>query len=113
MNDISATVSGAVTEQGVKPEEAQGFADNLIEWLAVNGYAVVKLPAATNRIYRVLGTDKDGISVQVSQPTAESAQRAVADANRRAAGRGQSQDWRAEYADLEWKPLADREVREK
>ncbi|WP_280320002.1 hypothetical protein [Nocardia wallacei] len=57
------------------------------------------------RIYRVLGTDKDGLPVEVPQPSAESAQRAVADANRRAAQRGQPQDWRAEYADIEWKPL--------
>ncbi|WP_280389884.1 hypothetical protein [Nocardia wallacei] len=59
------------------------------------------------RIYRVLGTDKDGFPVDVTRYSAESAQREVEVANRCAQQRGWPQDWRAEYADIEWKPLVD------
>ncbi len=59
------------------------------------------------RIYRVLGTDIHGSPVVVQKPSAESARRSVDEANRYAAKRGEPQDWRAEYAEVEWKPLTE------
>lgn len=59
------------------------------------------------RIYRVLGTDKDGVPVESSAPNERSAVGRVDDLNRYAAKAGRPQDWRAEYADVEWKPLTE------
>lgn len=64
------------------------------------------------RIYRVLGTDVHGEPVEVSKPNATSAHRAVDGSNRTAAKRGVPQDWRAEYADIEWLPLTEVDVPE-
>ncbi|MFC4128852.1 hypothetical protein [Nocardia rhizosphaerae] len=57
------------------------------------------------RIYRTIGTDKDGFPIAVSSSSEESARRSVEEANRYAAKAGRPQDWRAEYADIEWKAL--------
>lgn len=56
-------------------------------------------------IYRVVGTDHHGERVEVGKPNAESARRAVEDANRYAARRGAPQDWYAEEAVVEWKRI--------
>lgn len=45
INPVAAAVSEAVYRQGIAPEDADTFADNLTEWLAANGYAIVQLPA--------------------------------------------------------------------
>ncbi|MFD3594340.1 hypothetical protein ACFWU5_16575 [Nocardia sp. NPDC058640] len=57
------------------------------------------------RIYRVLGTDAYNVLVEVASPNEQSARRSVEDANRHAAKRGRPQDWRAEVADIEWRPI--------
>lgn len=58
-----------------------------------------------HRIYRVVGTDKDGIPSEVSSPNEASARRSVEDSNRYAAKCGRVQDWCAEVADVEWRPI--------
>jgi hypothetical protein len=65
-----------------------------------------------NRVYRVLGTDRDGLPVDSSAPSARSALQSVADMNRLAVKAGQPADWRAEYADLTWRPLTTAELAE-
>jgi hypothetical protein len=65
-----------------------------------------------SRVYRVLGTDRDGLPVDSSAPTAHSALQSVADMNRLAEKAGRPADWRAEYADLAWRPLTAAEFAE-
>ncbi|MFD6400752.1 hypothetical protein [Nocardia sp. NPDC060249] len=57
------------------------------------------------RIYRVLGTDKHGVPVEIAKASEDSARRSVKEANRNAAEFGRPQDWRAEFADIERKAL--------
>lgn len=57
------------------------------------------------RIYRVLGTDRDGLPVDSTAPNARSALQSVADMNRLAMQAGKPVDWRAECADIAWRPL--------
>ncbi len=64
------------------------------------------------RIYRVLGTDRDGLPVNSSAPNAHSASQSVADMNRLATKAGKPADWRAEYAGLDWRPLTAAELDE-
>lgn len=59
------------------------------------------------RIYRVVGSDIWGDPVEVSKPNEASALRAVEESNRSAARRGKPADWRAEFADVDWRPLAE------
>ncbi|MET8648470.1 hypothetical protein [Nocardia aurea] len=56
--------------------------------------------------YRVIGTDRHGQPVAVEKPNEASAIRAAEDENRHAAQRGAPQDWRAEVAEFEWKPVS-------
>ncbi len=58
-----------------------------------------------SRIYRVTGTGAHNIAMEVASPNEHSARRSVEDGNRNNAKAGRPQDWRAEYADIEWKPL--------
>ncbi|WP_331758260.1 hypothetical protein OG225_42500 (plasmid) [Nocardia sp. NBC_01377] len=55
--------------------------------------------------YRVVGTDRHGQSVAVEKPNKASAVRAAEDGNRDAAKRDAPQNWRAEVAEFEWKPV--------
>ncbi|MEV6219892.1 hypothetical protein [Nocardia sp. NPDC051833] len=60
---------------------------------------------ASDRIYRVVGTDKDGIPVETMKASDSDARRAADEMNARAAKAGRPQDWHAEYADIEWRPI--------
>ncbi|MFC8531868.1 hypothetical protein [Nocardia sp. NPDC057227] len=55
--------------------------------------------------YRVVGTDAWGISHITPSPSASAARRSVEDLNGWAADQGHPQSWRAETAEVEWKPL--------
>lgn len=57
------------------------------------------------REYRVLGTNHRGEQCVVEKPDAESARRSAEEMNHCATYGGQVPDWRAEYADVEWKTL--------
>ncbi len=57
------------------------------------------------RIYRVRGTNFHGTLCTAEKDNAEAARASAEEMNRAAARGGQVGDWRAEYADVEWKPL--------
>lgn len=57
------------------------------------------------RIYRVRGTNFHGTLCTAEAASAEDARASVEEMNRAAAHGGQVGDWRAEYAEVEWKPL--------
>ena len=56
------------------------------------------------RIHRVRGTNFHGKLCEARKDDADSARRSAEEMNAAAAGVGAVGDWRAEYADVEWKP---------
>lgn len=59
----------------------------------------------SERIYRVRGTNFHGELCVASSSSADAARASAAEMNRAAASGGRVGDWRAEVAEVEWKPL--------
>lgn len=63
----------------------------------------------TNRIYRVIGTNRHGETKEGTAWSEVEARRTADDMNAAAVKRGGKPDWRAEYADVTWKPLEEQD----
>lgn len=57
------------------------------------------------RVYRVVGKDRNGDPSVSLKPNESSARNAASTLNASAAKQGWPTEWCAEYADIEWKPL--------